>query len=433
MNAGLSHRHRKWFGWFRLLAAFGSVQVVIQIAGFFSGILIVRTLTKADYAWFTIANTFVSILSMLADSGVSAALSSIGGTIWQDNARMGSLIRTALSLRRRLFVATLIVVTPIFVWLLAKNHAPTATIAVLIALAVAGFASQLTGGVLGVVISLRQELPRMQSLACGVALLRLGLICVACAIFIDVRVAVLVGVAGFTMNAWFLRRWVKASVEWDAPQSPEYRSRILSVVKKQVPLTIFYCIQGQILVGIISIFGSNERVAEIGALNRFVMIFAAISAVVNGVVVPRFARCQEPGLLRRRYWQIVTGFVLLAAVLVVLTAIFPRPLLWVLGSKYASLEAEVWLTMLNAGLGSLYATQYALTFSKAWIASAWISIPMEIVTQVCLILLLDISTVRGVFWLSCISFIPLIILNMIIANRELKKSAAPGNETSAPT
>ena len=421
MIGEISDRHRKWLGWFRLLAGFGSVQVVIQATGFLGGILLVRSLSKADYAWFTIANTFVSIVSMLADSGVSAALSSIGGAIWQDNARFGSLIRTALSLRRRLFFATIVVVTPVFVWLLAKNQAPPATIGVLIGFSILGFTFQLTGGILGVVITLRQDLRRMQSLAFGAALLRLALIVAACAIFIDARVAVLVGIFGPAMNSWFLRRWVRESVEWDAPQSIEYLGRILSVVKKQAPLTIFYCIQGQILVGIVSIFGSKERVAEIGALGRFGMIFAVIASVINGVIVPRFARCQEPAVLRRRYWQTVTGFALLAGALVSITALFPKLLLWVLGAKYASLENEVWLMMLSSGLGALYAMQHALTFSKAWIARAWISIPMEILTQVCLILMLDISTIRGVLWLSCLSFIPPILLNVIIAHLEVRK------------
>ena len=103
-------------GWFRLLAGFGSVQMVIQVLGFLSGILIVRHLSKPDYAWFTIANALASTLGLIADSGISAALSSIGGTIWQDNTRFGSLIRTGLTLRRKFAIATM---TPLPCWIIA--------------------------------------------------------------------------------------------------------------------------------------------------------------------------------------------------------------------------------------------------------------------------------------------------------------------------
>ena len=427
MNAGISHRHRKWFGWMRLLAAFGSVQMVIQVLSFLSGILLVRYLSKSDYAWFTIANALVATLGLIADSGVSAALSSIGGTIWQDNSRLGSLVRTGLTLRRKFGIATVILVTPIFVWLLVKNQAPVATIGVVVLAALIGFSLQLTAGILGIVLSLRQEIGRIQRLGLGAAVVRLALVACACLVFIDVRVAMIIAVTGPGLHAWFLRRWVRTSIEWNAPERADYRSRVIAVVKKQAPLTLFYCLQGQIIVWLISIFGSTERVAEIGALGRFAMIFAVVSSVMNGLVVPRFARCQDHHLLRRRYWQVVGGFALLAGAVVAMSAAFPRLLLWVLGAKYANLENEVWLMVFSSSLGALFATQFALTYSKAWIAPAIVSIPMEIATQVALIFYLDISTVRGVLWLSCISFVPMIILNIIIANLELKK-APPATE-----
>ena len=404
--------------------------MVIQVLGFLSGILIVRHLSKPDYAWFTIANSLVSTLGMIADSGVSAAVSSVGGTIWQDNARFGSLIRTALTLRRKFAILTVIVVTPIFIWLLVKNQAPGWTVAVVVSAALMGFSLQLTAGILGIVVSLRQEIRRMQSLGLAAAVLRLALVASACLVFFDARVAVIIGLCGPGLSTWFLRQWVKTSVDWNAQERSDYRSRILAVVKKQAPLTIFFCLQGQIIVWLISIFGSKERVAEIGALGRFAMIFVVLSSVMNSIVVPRFARCQNPSVLRRRYWQVTTGFALLAGSFVALSAAFPRPLLWVLGVKYANLQDDVWLMMLSSSLAALFATQFALTYSKAWIAPAMISIPMEIVTQVILIQFLDLSTVRGVLWLSFGSFIPPILLNMIIAHVELKKAPLPTEPAS---
>lgn len=425
MTAELSARHRKWLAWLRLLGRFVSTQVVIQGLGFASGILIVRSLSKQDYAWYTVANMLASTMTLLADSGVSAALSSLGGTVWQDDARFGSLIRTALTLRKKLAFGSAIVVTPIFIWILSKNHAPAATIAVLLPATLVGFSLQLTAGVLGVVISLRQEIRRMQFLGLASALMRLLLLAPACLIFIDVRVAVIVGTCAVALQSWLLHRWVSASVDWHAPGSADYRRQILTVVRKQAPLTIFYCLQSQIIVWLISIFGSAQRVAEVGALGRFAMIFTLVSSVMNGLIVPRFARCQDRNVLKRRYWQVATGFALMAGSLVALSAAFPRPLLWVLGAKYANLEHDVWLMMLSAALNAMFGTLFGLTFSKAWIQPALISIPMEIVTQLILILTFDISTVRGVLLVGCFSSIPLIFLNMIVAHLEMRKVAQP--------
>jgi len=424
MSDPLSQRHQKWLGWFRLLARFASVQLVIQFLGFLSGILIVRHLSKPEYAWFTIANALVSTMGMLADSGISGGLSSIGGTIWQDNSKFGSLIRTALTLRRKLALVAVIVVSPIFVWLLiVKNQAPVATTAVLVALAIAGFLLQLTAGVLGVVISLRQEIRRMQLLGLAAAVLRLGLLAPACLIFIDARIAIAVGTVAVALQVWILRRWARTSIEWNAPESADYRSRIIAIVKKQAPLTCFYCIQSQISVLLISTFGSEQQVAEIGALGRFAIFFALIGSMMSSIVVPRFARCQDRGILKRRYWQVAAGFALLAGSLVVLSAIFPKPLLWIIGGRYANLEHDVWLMMLSAALGSMFVALVSLTYCKGWIVPAFISIPMEVAVQTTLILTFDISTVRGVLLVGALGQLPAILLNMIVATRHMRRLA----------
>ena len=425
MSDTLSHRHRKWFGWFQLLARFASAQMVIQILGFLSGILLVNYLPKADYAWFTIANTLVATMSMLADSGVSGALSAVGGTVWQDDAKFGSLIRTALTLRRKLALGAAIAVIPVFIWMLVKNGAPATTIAVVVPVALIGLSLQLTTAVLGTVISLRQEIRRMQFLGVVAALLRLALFAPACLIFINVSVAVTIGTIVVALQVWLLRRWVSTSVELHAPVSADYSSRILAVVKKQAPLTIFYCLQSQIIIWLISIFGSAQRVAEIGALGRFAVLFTLISSVMNGIVVPRFARCQDPGTLRRRYWQVAISFAVMAGAMVALSAAFPRLLLWVLGSQYANLEHEVWLMMLSAAISGMFMCLVSLTYSKGWILPAAISIPLEILTQLILIFTFDISTVRGVLLIGCFTPLPLIFLNIIIAHLEMKKIPPP--------
>lgn len=431
MTEGLSNR--KIFGWLRVLAGFGSAQILIQALGFLSGILIVQFLPKADYAWFTITNTLIATMSMLADVGVSGALSSIGGRVWQDNVRFGSLIRTALTLRRTLAWGSVAVVTPFLVWMLMKNSAPVGIIAVLLPAALIGFSFQLTASVLGVVISLRQEIARMQGIALAVACLRVALIGIAALVFIDARIAVMAGVLATGLQVWLVRRWTLGAVDVTAPESPEYRTEILSVVKRQAPLTIFFCIQSQIGVWLISFFGNEQRVADIGALGRFALIFTLVSSVMSGVVVPRFARCQYPGVLRRRYWQVAIGFALIAGVLVGASAVFPRPLLWVLGAKYANLENEVWLMMLSAAVGGLFTTLFSLTYSKGWIAPAAISIPLEIAVQAILMLLLDISTVRGVLWIGCITPIPMMLMNMIVAHAAMRRIPSPADAGASET
>src|SRR5438477_1228719 len=55
----------------RIVGSFVTVQVIVQVIGFLSGILLVRTLDQREYAYFTIANTMQGTLNLLADIGIS--------------------------------------------------------------------------------------------------------------------------------------------------------------------------------------------------------------------------------------------------------------------------------------------------------------------------------------------------------------------------
>src|SRR6266481_8583878 len=116
----------------RVVGNFAIVQAVVQVVGFFSGILLIRCLDQREYAYFTIANTMQGTLNVLADIGISIGLVSIGGRVWQDRNRLGQLINTALGLRRKLGFLAVIVVVPILYYLLVKNGASTSYTALLI-------------------------------------------------------------------------------------------------------------------------------------------------------------------------------------------------------------------------------------------------------------------------------------------------------------
>src|SRR6267142_4229536 len=102
----------------RIVGSFVTVQVIVQLIGFLSGILLIRMLEQREYAFFTIANTMQGTLNLLADVGISVGLVSIGGRVWQDRHRFGQLISTALSVRRKLGAVAIIIVTPVLYFLL---------------------------------------------------------------------------------------------------------------------------------------------------------------------------------------------------------------------------------------------------------------------------------------------------------------------------
>jgi O-antigen/teichoic acid export membrane protein len=412
-----------WLRRANILSKFVTVQVAVQLMGVASGILLVRTLSQTEYAYFTLAFSMLSTMSILADSGIGIALSSIGGRVWDDRERFGQLINTALKLRRYLASIAVIAVTPILVWLLIRSGAPRLYAAGITLTLLIGLNYQLLSGVLMIVPRLHSQIKRVQALDSLAAAVRLALLIAAYFIFLNAEVAVAATIISVIVQYVVLRRWVKDDVDLAAPVSSEDQSTMLGIVKHQAPNAVFFCLQGQLTVWLISVFGRTQNIAEVGALGRLGVIFSVIGAVMTSIVLPAFARCQSPRELRIRYFQVCGGFLLMGLALIAAAALFPDQFLWILGSKYAHLRNELLLMMIMSAFSALTAAMWSLNSTKAWIKYSWLYIPGTLLAQITLLLVLDISSVKGVLWFGLISSIPSFLVNVILSFKGLTDSA----------
>jgi O-antigen/teichoic acid export membrane protein len=402
----------------RMVGNFAFVQAMVQLIGFASGILLVRWLDQSEYAYFTIANTMQGTINVLADMGISIGLISIGGRVWQDRHRFGQLIATAQHFRRRLGLLAILVVTPILYWLLTRNGASPIYAAVLIGAILLGLMVQFSLGVLGVVPRLRSDVSRIQTIDLSGAIFRLIVLVVCAFLFLNASVAVLVSSMAFLLQYWLLRKYAAGVIDLNAPENAEDRVAMIGFIKNQAANAVFFCLQGQITVFLISFFGSRATsVAEVGALGRLAMIFAVMGQVLTNIFVPAFARCQNEAKLRLQYLAIVAGVAGCCAAVLAAAAFFPNQFLFVLGSKYSHLQRELLLMVAGTVLNVLTGAIWFLNASKAWIAGAWLYIPLTLATQVALIPYTDFSNVRQVLIFGVISAVPNLLLNMVLSYR----------------
>ena len=402
----------------RIVGNFALVQAGVQVIGFLSGILLVRWLSQREYAYFTIANTMQGTINLLADIGISVGLVSIGGRVWHDRHRFGELINTGLAVRRRLGALAIVVVTPIMYFMLVKNGASNLYSAVLIVAVLVGLVIQLSIGVLSVVPSLRSDIGRIQIIDVTGAIVRLLLLTALLFISLNAGVAVAVASAVFLLQYAMLRHYVTGVVDLSAPANPEDRHEIIRLTRHLAANAVFYCLQGQITIFLISFFAHRvSAVAEVGALGRLAMIFTVLSNLLANVFVPAFARCQSRRKLRWLYAAILGGVVAFSLVVVGFAAIFPEQFLFVLGSKYAHLRYELLLMVGGAVVGSLTGTFWALNASKAWVAGAWLYIPLTLATQIALIPYTNFSSVTGVLMFNLLSAVPNLLLNAVLSYR----------------
>ena len=410
----------------KVVGHFAIVQAIVQIIGFGSGILLVHKLDQREYAYFTIANTMQATINVLADIGISVGLISIGGRVWQDRHRFGQLINTAMSVRKKLGGIAILVVTPFLYFMLARNGAPSSYSAILIVLVVAGLLVTLSLGVLVVVPRLRSDIKRIQSIDLIGAIARFLALVALMFLFLNAAVAIAVVSATWLLQYLILRNYVAGAIDLDAPQNAEDRQEIIRLTKHLAPNAIFYCLQGQITVFLISLFASHATsVAEVGALGRLAMIFTVLSNLLTNIFVPAFARCQEPRKLRLLYLAIVGGVAVFSLLVLAGAGFFPQGFLFVLGKKYAHLSHELFL-MVSVAIGAaLTGTFWALNASKAWVTGAWLYIPLTLATQVALIPYTDFSSVSGVLIFNLISILPNLLLNLVLTYRGFRSLPQP--------
>jgi len=402
----------------RIVSNFALVQAGVQVIGFLSGILLIRTLDQRQYAYFTIANTMQGTLNVLADIGISIGLVSIGGRVWQDRHRFGQLVNTALGLRRKMGAVAILVVTPILYFMLVKNGASVSYTGGPIVAVLAGLAVQLSIGVLSVVPRLRSDVGRIQAIDLTGAIARLLALLVLMYLFLNGAAALAVGSATLLLQYWMLRKYVAGVIDLKAPENAEDREAMRGFIRSQAANAIFFCLQGQITVFLISFFGRQvSSIAEVGALGRLAMIFAVLSNLLANVFAPAFARCQSLRKLRWQYAAIVGGVAGFSLVIIAAAALFPGEFLFVLGSKYAHLERELLLMVAGAVITAMAGTLWSLNAAKAWIAGSWLYIPLTLATQLALIPSTDFSSVSGVLIFNLVSAVPSLALNLILSYR----------------
>jgi O-antigen/teichoic acid export membrane protein len=404
-----------------VLTAYIGKQAGIQALSLFTGLLLVRALTPTEYAVFVLTNTMQAALSVLSESGVGSALSALGGKFWQDGYRLGQLVQTALSLRKRLAIVAGIVICPILWILLVRNGSGRAYALCLCLMVFAGTNFQLVSGVLSVVPKLHSRLDQLQKIDGFGAFLRLLLVVAVCHVAPNALLAILAGIVTFALQATLSRRYARLHANLEATNNNDDRLEILRVVKKVVPTTTFYTVQGVLSMFIIALLGNTRNLADIGALGRISMMLLILNSIVTNIILPRFSRCHDTFELSRMYLGVVGAFILVAVLITLVTTSFPDPFLWILGKNYLHLGSDLPYVTGLATINIVGGTIYGLNYSKAWMNYAWLSVPIIICSQIALLPFIDLSTIKGVIIFSAFPQILSWIPYLWEANNELRR------------
>ena len=393
----------KLLEWGRLITLMGSAQVVVQALGFAGGILVIRLLPTQEYALYTLANTMVGTMVLLADGGISTGVLAQGGRVWQSRERLGAVLATGFDLRRRFALVSLLLALPVLLYLLRHHEASWLMALLLSASLIPAFFTALSGTLLEIAPKLHQRILPLQRIQVEASLGRVALL--GCLLFLFPWAYVAVLAAGLP-QLWAnhrLGRLAGTFADTKQPIDPVVRQEILAKVKRLLPDAIYYCFSCQFAIWLISFYGSTAAVAQLGALGRLAVALSLFTTLFSALVLPRFARLPDSiGLLFRHFTRLVVGLLALAAGVVAGTWLLATPILWVLGHQYAGLQPELILMMVGKCLSLVATSTFLLCTSRGWVINPLLSIPLSLASIGLGVLLIDITTLQGIFKLDIV-------------------------------
>jgi hypothetical protein len=200
------------------------------------------------------------------------------------------------------------------------------------------------------------------------------------------------------------------------------RRSVFKIVKSSLPNSIFFLFYGQLTIWVISLFGNTNSIAEIGALSRINIIFAAILTICDLLIVQNFAKLKANAKFSlKKIIQLQIIVFLIGVMIFFIIFLGSENILWVFGPKYKNLVFELHIFSLTSFIGFLSSFNYRLCISKGWVLRPIVLIPFRIFPVIISIFLFKISTLKGAIYLSLMqNFFGYFLYFVFLVNKCLK-------------
>lgn len=402
INKLKSHPHyAKTLQWGKLISITGGSQVLIQIISFACGIFIIRNLSIAEYALYTLANTMLGAMNIIADGGIVSGVTAEGGKVWQDKYKLGSVIATGLKLRNKFAIGSIIVAGGVLVCLLMHNNASWYYALLILLSVIPVFYANLSDSMLEIAPKLHQDIQPLQKnqIMANLGRLVLTLPAVFFAPFTPIAL-IATGIPRMIANFKLKKISDKFVASHQEPSEP-VRQNIIRMVKRILPGDIYNMFSVQITVWILSFVGTASAIAQVGALFRIGAILSLFNILFCTIIVPRYSRLEENKKnLKDKMIKIQLLIVLLSIGIVFFTWLLSDPIIWLLGDNYANLNSELVLTVIifcfNIGANIIY----TICRSRGWVINPLVSIGINLISIVVSAFLFDLTTLYGVLILN---------------------------------
>ena len=372
----------------RLLAV-GGVESLGVVIGGVAGLLIVNVLPKDQYAQYTFLVSCLTLMHSITDTGLAHTCLPIVGQRAHEVPWVIGACRHVFRYRWWLLMLGFVFVVPYWVvtsqqhgWNTSGYWLATALVAValLFSMRVDYAATVLT--ILGYISSLT----RVGFYAVGA---RTALVLAVVAL--PVTQFSLSGFMAATLlaamiNVWFYSRAFKSHslepVRLSTDDAKKVNADLIRIAKPLMLPAIFYQFQGVVTVFIVSLFGTSDMLAEVGAFGRLSMILMVFDRVANVLLFPPIARAAEGERLRAMVTKAHLAYLGMMALVFLSAVLLPQYWMLLLGSQYKDRESLVWMAFLATLLMNSAGFAFRTIAARGYTVRQTFIIPFVLLIQV---------------------------------------------------
>ena len=276
--------------WLPLLTGFLGGQALVQIINLVTALLLLRLLPIDEYALFIVASFYLSIGSVGSDLNLSTALSTFGARIANDRVGLSGLFALIASLRRKLFVVMVLIIVGMTPYMVKSHEWRVELILVLLipVIVTIWFQQKLT--LRTMVLNIQHDSMGLFQTGLTTALTRLFLTSFFCLIWPLAIVAVLSTLVSVYCAGWLAKKRCNLYLDEQSPADVHYKEKVKKFIYPLLPAAAYFTFQGQISIFLISLFGTTDAIAEVGALTRFAQMFTFLGVLNGFFFQPAFSR-----------------------------------------------------------------------------------------------------------------------------------------------
>ena len=389
----------------KVLTQFFSFQIGLQFLNLLFGFLIIRWLSKEDYAKYSITFSFQSFVNALVDLGFSSAIIGMIGNNYADKQMVGEYIKVAKFYRQRLFWLIVPVSCVFFIFLVSKYDWKATDCFFLYSSVVVFLLAQGWSSYYSPLLLIHKSYDAYYKPQIVSSFYKL-IVLVGFHIgeLLNVFIGVWLNTFSMVFNAVSYKnattQYYTATDIVNGNKKAEVRNYLLPII----PGLIFWAFQGQISIFLISFFGNSDNIADVAALSRLGQIFLLLSALSTVVISPFLAR--QTGKSFVRYFLISSFLAIsISGLLVSLAFFYPLPFLFLLGSDYYNLKHEVGFIMISGSVSYLAGFFYSIQSVKKWMF-LWhsvLNIVLTLVIQIGCIVSFKLDSTLNVILISIFS------------------------------